>query len=259
MAAAMDQQFHMSLSVYRAGEKFRYLSVGQSGAPEALAWVKNDCDATLFLRSLGVAAENIEAITMVESLADVPWLPPHETVIRPMRLPSAALIERGRLPGILDWRDPVVWKPLLAGVAILAVVWMLGSFALVWAKQQAVDEALVQARKGGEEVLHARSVVDALSLKLSAIDALEHQQRVPMLLLNRLSNYLPEDVWLHSLYLKPDVLEIKGQGKNAAALAGQLEKMPELEKVSYIGDIRPDPATHDQLFGMALYLRGKQP
>ena len=158
------------------------------------------------------------------------------------------------LPGVRDWRHPSAWKPVIYGLSALVFIWMLGSSLVIWTKEQQITSALALATEGAEEVIQARDRVDDIGSKLTIINQLNTRQQLPLVLLRDLAVALPEDVWLQTLTLNQDLLELRGQGKNAATLAGQLEKIARVKRVSYVGDIRPDPQSGQEFFALRLQI-----
>lgn len=218
--------------------------------------INNERQAQHFWRSLGAKADAIKSLVIDKSLEQkqIPWCPAIELVTVPLRLPPFGVLEHGRLPGVKDWRHPASWSKVFYSAGALILLWMLGSAFVLWAKGIEVSSALESASSGAGMVIDARDRVDELGAKLRTIDQLQLQQQLPLHFLSELATTLPDDVWLQTMSFRQDAVEIRGQGKNAASLAGLLEKISIVKRVNYIGDIRPDGQTGQEVFAIRLQL-----
>lgn len=218
--------------------------------------VNGERQAQHFWRSLGVKADEIKSLVVNETVGQVqiPWSPAIELTAVPLRLPPFGVLERGILPGIKDWRHPVAWLKVFYGLGALVLIWIVGSSLVLWAKDLEVSSALEAASSGAGAVIDARDRVDDLGGRLGEIKRLQLQQQLPLHFLSQLATTLPEDVWLQTMSFRQDAIEIRGQGKNAASLAGLLEKISTVKRVNYIGDIRPDGQSGQEVFAIRLQL-----
>lgn len=222
----------------------------------AQADVGTAAHAQYFWRSLGAKADAIKSVVQAESaeMQQIHWCPPIELKTVPLILPSFSILDRGLLPGVKDWRHPSAWLHTFYAMAALIVIWMLGSALVIWSKENQIAANLASATKGAEAVVEARARVDEIRKTLQLITQLQQQQQVPIELLKELSLALPADVWLQTMTFRQDALEVRGQGKNAAMLAGLLENMKYVRRVNYIGDIRPDPQSGQEFFALRIQL-----
>lgn len=245
-----------ALTVHACGQRHIYQYLDESGLTTARADVGSAQEARHFWRSLGTKAAQVERVLISNNQdpALIPWLPSIQLQTIPLSLPASDRIERGLLPGVRNWRHPVAWKPVFYGCAALLLVWMFGSFLVVWGKEKQIAAGLAAASQGAEEVLTARDLVDDLGSRLMVVNQLQQQQVTLITALQQLSLSLPEDVWLHTMTFRQNTVEVRGQGKNAASLAGELEKNPLIRRVSYVGDIRPDASTGQEFFALRLHL-----
>lgn len=220
------------------------------------AFIKSEDQIQFFLRGLGAKADAIKSVlvTEVTDPQQIPWNLPIELKMVPLRLPPFSILDRGLIPGVKDWRHPSAWTQPFYAVTALLLVWMLGSALVVWSKGSHIASSLAAASQGAEEVIAARARVDDISTRLQVITNLQRQQQVPIELLKELSVALPADVWLQTMTFRQDAVEIRGQGKNAATLAGLLENMKYVSRVNYVGDIRPDRQSGQEFFALRLQL-----
>lgn len=222
----------------------------------AQADISSAASAQHFWRGLGAKADFIKSVLVTDTtdVQQIPWSPPIELKTVPLILPPFRILDRGLLPGVKDWRHPSAWKHTFYALATLVLVWILGSALVIWSKDRQIAANLASATKGAEGVVESRTRVDDISNKLQIIAQLQQQQQVPIELLKELSLTLPADVWLQTMTFRQDALEIRGQGKNAATLAGLLESMKYVKRVNYIGDIRPDPQSGQEFFALRIQL-----
>jgi len=170
-----------------------------------------------------------------------------------LRPPSGRVLARARLPGVQDWTDPVTWKKPLAAWAILCLLWLAGSSVILWNRSAAVDVELRQARASAENVLSLRDRVRRMKSRLEIIHGLRHRQGRELRFLAALSKRLPSDAWLLSVVDEGRRVNIQGRARNAAAIGALLEGIPGIDHVTYLGDIRPDPASKQETFYLRLH------
>lgn len=244
------------VAVHPESNGFLYHYLPASTQIAQVTRVNNERQAQHFWRSLGVKADAVKSLVVNESVGQVqiPWSPAIELTPVPLRLPPFGVLERGILPGIKDWRHPAAWLKAFYGTAALILIWMLGSSLVLWAKEWEVTSALNAASSGAGAVINARDRVDDLNRRLEEVNRLQQSQQLPLVFLSELATTLPEDVWLQTMSFRQDAIEIRGQGKNAASLAGLLENIAAVKRVNYIGDIRPDGQTGQEFFAIRLQL-----
>lgn len=262
VAAALNNSGEPAICVYQHQQQLYYQHVNAQGCVVSVTQVASERHASMFWRSLGTKADSIEQLFIYQSNPSVnlSWLPSLPPIDRSLSWPVSPVVERGNLPGVRDWRDPLSWKPAFFALAALLVIWMLGSVLIVWGKEQQIAAALASVNQDAQEVLDARDKVESLTVKITALAELKHRQQLPVDFLQQLAARLPEDVWLQGMLYKSDTVEIRGLGKNAAALAGMLEQMPLVSRVGYIGDIRPDATTGQEFFALRIYInQGDKP
>src|SRR5690606_4430539 len=142
-----------ALAIHSSNQQHIYQYLDESGLAVARADVTNAQQAQHFWRSLGTKAAQVShvIISTKEDPALIPWLPSIPLEAIPLRLPPADRIERGLLPGVRNWRHPFAWKPVFYGLAALLLVWVFGSFLVVWGKEQQINAGLAAASRGAEE------------------------------------------------------------------------------------------------------------
>lgn len=256
IASGLQSQHYPLVLIHRYQNVHTFFHIEHQDQVLAQAYISTEANAQHFWRGLGAKADTIKSLLITESVDEqkIPWHPPIELKKVPLRLPPFSILDRGLLPGVKDWRHPSAWTQAFYGIAALLLVWMLGSLLVVWSKDSQIAANLASATKGAEAVIESRARVDDINAKLQAIAQLHQQQQVPIELLKELSTALPADVWLQTMTFRQDAVEIRGQGKNAATLAGLLENMKYVKRVNYVGDIRPDAQTGQELFALRLQL-----
>lgn len=249
------------LAIWPSSGGFTYAWVGRHRMLPKLAIVQNRAEAQRFWRSLGPANTDITACYLLDAVSSQapPWLP--ETPVREVAsgLPPASLLRQARIDDARDWENPAAWRYHLIGLAVCSVMWLGAPSLVLWQRGSQVDAALQQTRASAEAVINLRDQVRRMRSQQLAFTQLQRRQQRELLFLASLSEKLPDDAWLVSLTDDGQQVDIRGKAKDAAAIGAILLKVDGVDHVSYLGDIRPDPANGYENFSLRLHFTVQVP
>ncbi|MBN4073528.1 PilN domain-containing protein [Mariprofundus ferrooxydans] len=230
-----------------------YALVSADGVPLAMADVRGEAEARRYCRSVCTEV-NDDSIFIVGEQA--PFYCAAQAQPLPQGLPRMELLARGRLPGVMDWTDPVAWKRPLLSLLMMALLWLAGDAAVLTLRADAIHADLADAKAAASQVLDERDKVASMQNRLLHIHAFQRQQLMPEQLISRLGEVIPKDIWLNMIQMKGRSVDLSGKGKDVARLAVLLESIEGVEKVFLVGDIRPDARSALEIFQLRLQLAG---
>jgi len=236
----------------QASEQYQfYAVVSATGVPLSMAEVNGEAEARRYCRAYASTVGD-DAVFVSEGATPF-WLADKAKTLTG-NLPRAELLARARLPGVMDWTDPVAWKKPIIALAMMALLWLMADATVLSLRTQSVDAALVAARTAASQVLDKRDKVAAMHEKMLYINHLQRQQLRGEQLIARLSDAIPEDIWLNQIQLSGQWIDLYGQGKDVARLSVLLESVEGVKQVLLLGDIRPDALTGLEVLQLRLML-----
>lgn len=169
--------------------------------------------------------------------------------------------------GVTDTASGGMNNNLLVGLAVLGLLlgggyWFLKNNALASVEgiaQQKRDEA-ASLEKIIEEVEQFKKRKEDLESRIALINDLKRNQKVPVRVLDRISQGLPDLVWLDSLQLQGTSIELSGRALNPNAVALFVENIkadslfnePILKNVRQQGGRDGDVYSYDMTFTFKL-------
>jgi len=240
-----------ALLIQTSAQHQLYTLVSTAGVPLSMAEVSGEAEARRYCRSVCSHVE--ETAVFVDAETQPFWLADKAQKLAG-GLPRAELLARARLPGVMDWTDPVAWKRPIAALAVTALVWLMGDAAVLSMRGQSIEAELSAARAAASQVLDERDRVDAMRESLLQIQSFQRQQVRPELLLAHLGDAIPGDIWIHNIQLKDQWVDLSGQGKDVARLTVLLESVSGVRQVVFTGPIQPDARTGLETFNVRLML-----
>jgi len=251
-------QIHATASVLliaRSADSDGYAMVSTGGVPRAIARPRDDVAARRFWRSLGVGANQVDQVYLCGDEAMAAWRPEHLKIAAlPSVAPRHGVLNRARMEGVPDWRDPSIWRRPVAALCALLLLWALADAAVLIRRGGQLEQTLAAAQRSAHDVLRQRNHIDRLQLRLRQFSALRRLQQRPERLLAALSRGIPDDIWLDVVQINRRWIDLNGQGKNVARLIVLLEKMAGIKRAMLLNDIRPNARTGLEMFRLRLIL-----
>jgi hypothetical protein len=173
-------------------------------------------------------------------------------LLPPALVPHPRLLKLTRLPEISDWTNPFSYRRGLTKLLFALVLWMMTDATVLSLQQSDIDSQLQQTRHAANQALQLRQQVKQQQFLFSQLQTLRYQQQLPEYLIAELSSKIPADIWLTSLQLQGDQLDLNGQGQQVVRLLPLLEAIKGVHQVMLLNDVHPDPLNGNELFQIRL-------
>jgi general secretion pathway protein L len=150
-------------------------------------------------------------------------------------------------------RGPLLARNILAATFVL----LLAAVMILPIYQQSrnladLEEQLSVAGKKVKEIEKIKSRAKALLNDVTKLTALKVNEPSMVIVLNELTELLPEDTWLNSFQYANRKIQIQGLSPSASALIGILEESPHFKQVSFISPVIPDRESGQDRFQIAM-------
>ena len=141
------------------------------------------------------------------------------------------------------------FSPLLNLGLLLSVVALIG--LPIWQERVKAIELTQQVQllqRQTANVIQLRDQLDQLEASTRFLQARKQDAPAMVVLLEELTQALPDDTWLEQLDVQGTRLQLRGQSAAAAKLLGLLEASPWLREVSFSAPIVTDPNSGREFF-----------
>jgi len=136
-------------------------------------------------------------------------------------------------------------------LAMLGITYYMSSEKESLKKQYEQNKALIaQLQKNIQDVKKFESLNASIGQKATLIESLRKNQAVPVRILDEVSSYLPQGVWLSSLLYKDNVVSIEGFAFTNLDVVAYVEN---LKKSQIIKDISLDESKSEEIDKMPIY------
>ncbi len=240
-----------ALLIQTSQEDQYYALVSTDGIPVAMAGVSGEVEARRYCRAY---CSDVDDTSIFTTGGQVPFYCAEQAQPLKLDLPRAELLARARLPGVMDWTDPLSWKRPILTLLMIAMLWLMGDAVALHLRTASIEKELVGARAAASQVLDERDKVTSIQERLLQRYSFQRQQAKPELLISRLTEVIPKGIWLNMIQMKGRMVDLSGKGKDVARLTVLLESVEGVEKVFLVGDIRPDARTGLEIFQVRLQL-----
>lgn len=143
------------------------------------------------------------------------------------------------------------WK--IAGLA--AICGIIALLALAFAQKlfaiHSLKERLTEIADDVEATQKLVAETKTLAYRARYADEIKQTRASPIVVLNTLSEILPDDSWLQALSLEGDKLTVQGQAKDALSLLPLLDSSGRFRDVKFDSEVVSDPDAGSETFNLS--------
>jgi len=221
------------------GERMLAYLSGQA-IPGVISSPGSEAENRRFFRALGDKLQGMNRVWLTGDCEhDVGWLPDGlERISLASAVPRLPLLNRASLAGVKDWSDPMSWRKVIFAMLALPLLWMSADSIQLLHRESEMEAALGRAKLSAHTVLDNRNRVEALHDSLLHFSALKYAQIAPEKLLQKLSQEIPDDIWINAIRMGDEWVDIMGQGSDVARLIVIMESIKEVKHAAFLNELR---------------------
>lgn len=245
-----------TLLVTQIDQQLTYAYLDKEGVPQHIASPKNDAEGSRFWRSLGEKSSAIKTVTQAYPIT-IPFFGLSQDLKRldlTTAKPRSNWLKQAQHKGFNDWFNPSNWLAPALAIFSLFIIWLSVDAFLIYKKNQEISEIISQSKQNYQKVIAQQEAIEQSRTILSHYAHLRQKQQQIEQILADLSTRIPNDIWLESIHLDQQWLDIKGRGKDVIRLMTLLETLQNAEDIVLLNDVRTDRRTQDEQFQIRLIL-----
>ena len=186
----------------------------------------------------------------------LPGLPTHfKQVILKKQTARSHWLKKAQCKGTHDWINPSNWLSPALLILSLLCIWAITDALLITHKNQTIAQLMSQSKQNYQKVINQQEKIENSLTVLTHYAQLKQKQQQVERILAELSTRIPNNIWLESIQLEQNWLDIRGRGKDVIRLLALLETLENAQDIVLLNDVRTDPRTGDEQFQIRLILK----